>query len=243
MFDPSMSATLSRPLHLVFVLCAVACGCDPGDSVARVGGTVAAARNPASDTCASPQFADGVGPGTLVQCEGQLADSAFYYDQCKLGCGHPVKKPVEQIAFPEDQEVGACCIASATAELQAATCKSDCAHGACLGAIARFEELIADPATTAPCGVLAGCKARVFESLAYYRDFVVANFAACVQAVVDDQLFVLGEPPCGPFAGCLKTGSLELHCEITAVRHDVVLDGACVEALNQPPAPALDIEL
>jgi len=237
------------------LICAAACGTDAGDSdadahgagtdvIARAGDTLEAAPDPAIEPCASPQFADGVGPGTLVQCEGRLADSAFYYDQCKLACGHPVKQPVGQVAFPEDQEVTACCVAGASAQQQAATCKSDCAHAACLGAIARFEELIADPATTAPCGVLAGCKARVLESLTYYKNFVAANFAACVQAAVDDQLFPLGEPPCGPFAGCLKTGSLELRCEISAVHADVVLDPECEEALNQPPAPAsLDLDL
>ncbi|MCY1011881.1 hypothetical protein OV079_41265 [Nannocystis pusilla] len=121
------------------------------------------------DSCATPQFADSAGPGTLVRCEGQLAKSFFYYDQCKLACGNPIKKPVEPVAFPADDEVAACCEAGASAEALAATCKSDCAHGACLGALLRFDELIADPATTAPCGALAGCKARVLESLTHYE--------------------------------------------------------------------------
>ncbi|MFZ6184478.1 hypothetical protein [Nannocystis pusilla] len=230
--------------RFVLALATAACGAEwdeperaGADASARVGERSAAFSARRLDSCATPQFADGAGPGTLVRCEGQLAKSFFYYDQCKLACGNPIKKPVEPVAFPADDEVGACCEAGASTEALAATCKSDCAHGACLGALLRFDELIADPATTAPCGALAGCKARVLESLTHYKNFLAANFAACVQAVVADQLFPLGEPPCGPFAGCLKTGSLELHCEISGVKSDVVLEPVCEQALNQPPAP------
>lgn len=223
-------------LRLALALGVAACGTEPEvDRSGASAGTLTAPGGESIGPCATPQFADGDGPGTLVQCEGQLADSYFYYDQCKLACGHPVKQAIEPVVFPGDGEVGACCEAGASAEALTATCKSDCAHGACLGAIARFDELLADPATTASCGGLAGCKARVIESLTHYKNYVVAHFAACVQAVVEDKLFTLGEPPCGPFAGCLKTGSLELHCQISAVHADLVLAPMCEEAPNQPP--------
>ncbi|WAS93292.1 hypothetical protein [Nannocystis punicea] len=228
--------------RLVLALLAAACGSEPAARAGEVAltepdGAEEALAADVLDSCATPQFADGVGPGTLVRCEGELADSFFYFDQCRFTCGNPVKKPVEPVAFPGGDEVGACCEAGASSEALEASCKSDCAHGACLGAILRFEELIADPATTAPCGVLAGCKARVIESLTHYKNYVAAHFDACVDAVVHDKLFTLGEPPCGPFAGCLKTGSLELHCKIHEVREDIVLEEVCEEALNQPPGP------
>ncbi|PCC70269.1 hypothetical protein SAMN02745121_03403 [Nannocystis exedens] len=243
--------TAPLEFNLILALSAAACGGEWDESatpladtsagvLARAGSGDAPDALPEAidDSCATPQFVDGAGPGELVRCEGRLADSYFYFDQCKLTCGNPVKQSVEAVAFPGDEEVGACCEAGVSAEALVAGCKSDCAHGACLGALLRFDELLADPATTAPCGVLAGCKARVIESLTHYKNFVAANFAACVQAVVDDELFPLGEPPCGPFAGCLKSGSLELHCEISGVQQDVVLEPVCEQALNQPPAPA-----
>lgn len=224
---------------------AAACGSEPAttDSDTATGTSSTGATDTTPTTgepekpCASPQFQDTVGPGTMVQCEGEVANSFFDFTKCAPLCNKDVHEPIDAVVFPGGGEVGACCTSTATPADQLAACESDCAHAACLEAIQRFQELIDDPATTADCNGLGACEGRVIESLTYYRDFVTGHFDTCVEKILADEPFDLGEPPCGPFAGCLQHGSLDLNCSVTQVHTDVVLDPVCEEALSQPPEP------
>lgn len=195
---------------------------------------------PPGPPCANPDFDPGDGPGEMVQCVGEVVDSVFTYTKCAPLCNTPGVTPIEPVAFPADQEVGACCVDSATPEQRVEACVSDCAHAACLEAIDRFQALIDDIANQVPgnpaedCPTQA-CRDRAIESLTFFRNFIGSNFTDCVTSIKLDVPFGMGDPPGCNLVGCIQDGVLDLNCSVTEVNTDVVIEPVCDDALHQPP--------
>ena len=238
---------------LAMVNLATACNPDPGES-ASLGNTSTSDTNTTaggettpttSDTdvplglCANPQFQPGDGPGTMLQCTGEVTAS-FTYTACAPFCNQPGSPPIDPIPFPAMDEVGACCTENATEEQVLDACFSDCAHAACLGAIDKFQQLIDDinnsvPGNPAEDCPTQNCRDNAVESLTFFRNYIqLDDFAGCVQSVKNNVVFGMGDPPSCSGVGCLQDGVLDLDCDIAGV-NTVVLEPVCDDALNQPP--------